>query len=441
MVMNYDFLNDAFKQLNILKEDTVDLSADGMEKLDAIINDEEVQDEEVDIIDPEATNEDELADSYIGQVIVECPVCHSFVFKHKEELVIDEDKVNVEEFCPYCGEAGGYNVIGEVAPFNGDAEEEKPEENAEDAVEEKPEEESEETEVADEEPKEEEEAEEEAPVTEELTEEKCCDSEDCDDDKCDEHCDLSGNCDLEEGIEAVELKTDDETSTNINIEGGEIKVTAEENKDEAEGEEKAEPEEVAETEEASEEEIVAPVEDQTVSEIEVNSDEAKLDAAGIDVEEEPAEEPKEEEAENTEKAEEETAEEPTEEDVDIDEIEEESFNKLGTNYLRRVYENVNSFKTTEANIVGNKLVLEGVISFKSGAQKHTSFVFEARDITRSNRVRFIGENSQICRGKRAFVLGGTLKDGTLITESLNYNYTAKNTEGNSTRVHGTVRAL
>ena len=72
----------------------------------------------------------------------------------------------------------------------------------------------------------------------------------------------------------VELKTDDETSTNINIEGGEIKVTAEENKDEAEEEEKAEPEEVAETEEASEEACIL---EHTISNETINKLDSFLD--------------------------------------------------------------------------------------------------------------------------------------------------------------------
>ena len=53
--------------------------------------------------------------------------------------------------------------------------------------------------------------------------------------------------------------------------------------------------------------------------------------------------------------------------------------------------------------------------------------------------RFIGENSQITRGKKAFTIAGSLNEGKFITESFRYNYKVKDDEGKSTRVYGTVR--
>ena len=72
---------------------------------------------------------------------------------------------------------------------------------------------------------------------------------------------------------------------------------------------------------------------------------------------------------NTLEAEEETegSEEGSEDEVDfdIDEFDEDSFNEIGESYLRKVYENVKSFKTRKVSSAGNKLVVEGLITFKS----------------------------------------------------------------------------
>ena len=78
--------------------------------------------------------------------------------------------------------------------------------------------------------------------------------------------------------------------------------------------------------------------------------------------------------------------------VDIDDIQEESFDNLGEQFLKTIYENVQGFKTTHASSKGSQLILEGMIQFKSGAKKTTRFVFEAKDITKTNKVRFLGEN-------------------------------------------------
>lgn len=125
-------------------------------------------------------------------------------------------------------------------------------------------------------------------------------------------------------------------------------------------------------------------------------------------------------------------------DVDIDDIQEESFNNIGQKFLKTIYENVQDFKTTNATSKDNRLMLEGVIYFKSGAKKKTTFMFEAKDITKNNKVRFLGGNTHICKGKRPFMLNGYLQDKTIIVESLNYNFTTKDAGGQSTKVRGTV---
>lgn len=125
-------------------------------------------------------------------------------------------------------------------------------------------------------------------------------------------------------------------------------------------------------------------------------------------------------------------------DLDVDEIQEESFNTLAEGYLKKVYENVKSYKTTKVSNNGNKLIFEGIIKFTSGNSKKTSFIFESSTATRSGKVKFIGENKQITRGKKAFMLEGKLNKNSLLTESLRYNYKAKDSTGKSSRIYGRI---
>ena len=132
-------------------------------------------------------------------------------------------------------------------------------------------------------------------------------------------------------------------------------------------------------------------------------------------------------------------EEPEFQDVDIDEFAEEDFDELGEKYLRRVYENVKSYKTTKGSTQGNKLKLEGLITFKSGKQAKTNFVFEAKSMTKTGKLKFLGENKQFASGSKAFTLTGRADNGKLFVESLNYNYKAKDAKtGKSQRLYGRV---
>jgi hypothetical protein len=109
-------------------------------------------------------------------------------------------------------------------------------------------------------------------------------------------------------------------------------------------------------------------------------------------------------------------------DVEIDEFDEVSFNALGEKYLKGVYENVSSFQTT--NIANNdrSLIIEGVISFASGAKKKTGFIFEADTTSGNGLVRFVGGNKHFSNSKKAFIIEGRVKDRKLVTESFSYNY-------------------
>lgn len=121
---------------------------------------------------------------------------------------------------------------------------------------------------------------------------------------------------------------------------------------------------------------------------------------------------------------------------DIEEFDEESFDELSESYLKKVYNNVDGYKTSNVSFNKSGLCVEGIISFKSGNKKNTQFIFESRD----NGKRFVGENKQITRGKKAFTVKGSIKDGKFITESFNYRYSAINPQtGKSENLYETLK--
>ena len=119
---------------------------------------------------------------------------------------------------------------------------------------------------------------------------------------------------------------------------------------------------------------------------------------------------------------EEVVDEPVEDEFEIDEFEEETFNELGESFLKRVYENVNSFKTSSVAYKKGQLVVEGLIKFNSGKEKSTSFIFEKFKNTKRNKVVVTGLNETFSKSKSAFMLKGDLKNKKFVSESLIYNY-------------------
>lgn len=403
--MSLDYINEAFRSLESLNEDVFSTDPDGINELSDFMNADIDDEEQISIIDMDAETEDDLQDSYVGKIICDCNVCHSHVFKDKDQITIDEEGVvDIEDDCPYCGEHNGFVIIGEIAEFNPNAEEVE-EEAAEVTEEEAPIEDP--AAETDDEVVEVEEVEEEEALDESLNESPR---------KFKPHTmkllrmigsDLVNDAveeKLEESFNNVSIETDDQKMTMTSEENGKVTVTTEP---------------IEEAPIAEEGEMIAPISDETQDEI--------INATAEVVEEEP-----------TEEVEEETPIEEEEMDFDFDELDEEGMDELGESYLKRVYENVDSFKTSNVSTSGNKLFIEGMINFKSGNSKKTGFIFEAKEATRDGHVKFIGENAHLCRGKRAFALNGNIADKKLMVESFTYNYRAKNSDGKSTRVYGKV---
>lgn len=497
-----NFLDNAFKSLQRLNEETFDLSAtDTPEELNDFL-DKDSEIDTISIIDDEAETEEDIKDSYIGKVILDCNVCHSLLYKDPEEVVEEGEDVNVDEECPFCYSQSGYKVVGQVKPFVREDEEEDEEEEPEEAKEESEEEET------DEEEKEEKVEEsfrarrhqrrmveacrntrkrlggkkpvdefldfgcvnaqgqtiglgfgggtgisngqssggvdipgigeelEECDVQEELTPEekerkdriesrgviRSRDREEynelrkkekgieeaCEDGKCEEECKerkpvrrkpvKEAEDDLKEGFNKVDIETDDQHLMMDSDESGKVTITTEPKQGDEFGEEEMPDETIGEVDSDVQQEI----EDNS----EEGSEEEGEDELSLDDEEGGEDE--------------------------VDEFDEESFDELGESYLKKVYENVNSYKTTSVKSVGKKFIVEGVISFNSGSKKGTSFVFEA--VKKGRRTVLEGFNKQIARANKSFKVTCNIDNKKIVCERLNYRY-----RSNKTLVEGFVK--
>ena len=116
--MATNYLAEAFQQMKLLESETFSFDNDGAAKLSNFMDDDLLTDVEV-VIDPEAETEEDLKDSYIGDIILACEVCHSMIYKREEEVTVEEDAdmANVGELCPYCYSSDGFKIIGKVAPY------------------------------------------------------------------------------------------------------------------------------------------------------------------------------------------------------------------------------------------------------------------------------------------------------------------------------------
>lgn len=98
-------------------------------------------------------------------------------------------------------------------------------------------------------------------------------------------------------------------------------------------------------------------------------------------------------------------------------LDESTFDEHIGKYLKEAYSNVKSFKATNCEIDGDKLIVEGVIGFNSGKEKPTKFEF-----SENGKGLLEGCNRGIAGNRRAFRLDCSIKDGSLITEGLSWRY-------------------
>ena len=196
---------------------------------------------------------------------------------------------------------------------------------------------------------------------------------------------------INENINSLSLDTDDTHMEMTSDESGKVTVTTE-----------------PITSDAGSEEMIAPVSDEIAAEITAKS------------------------------VEDENADVSTEEiDVEVDELDDEAMSELGESYLKKVYENVKSYKVTGVQSQGNSLIVEGNITFNNDSSKKSRFIFEALSTNGDGKVTFRGRN-EITGDKNSFTLRGIMSENMLKPTSLSYRYKALN-EGKYQNIVGKIR--
>lgn len=111
-------LFEAFDKLKSLDEETFDVNKDGVEKLQEFQDDS--TEDLIDIYDVDLDDDDDGCKCKTGDhkndVVLDCSVCHSKVYKDKKDVKLDEeaDLANVGDECPYCHSNDGYKVVGQI---------------------------------------------------------------------------------------------------------------------------------------------------------------------------------------------------------------------------------------------------------------------------------------------------------------------------------------
>lgn len=497
--MAENYLTEAFKAMSSLKEELFDINSDGVKGLDAFLDGDTT--DYVDIIDTNAESVDELEDSYIGKVILKCPVCTSLVYESPDSITISDttDMVNVEEECPYCHTQGGFNIVGQVAKYCKDCK--KPEDvetdiTAETDIDVKGDiDDSFEDDTINEKKKL---KESDKPAATSIE-----DAQKWVDYDMKRYGKISGRTnslvkkagfqiikddhgDYEVAAGKFECKAihltpkqaplkeeagDDSTGIiydnilkifdkhDIDVEDEGVKNYARAAQEyiemaQAESDEpytvedwfkgtmENYPEDIAELKRVDEklkeslQSVTVQTDSQTVNVSDgitsiINNQEGSATVS----ESEEAIEPVTPEVTSEIAA----AQDTDDVDVDIEDFDEEAFDEVSEKYFKRVYENVNSYKTTQGSIKGNSLILEGLITFASGKTRPTKFIFEGKDITKTGKARFVGCNKDLCLGDKPFVLRGVVKDKEFITESFAYNYNGKCAKsGENSHCYGTI---
>lgn len=360
------YLAEAFQSLSSLTEDVVDINDEDVEsKVSDIIDDE--ADDSIAVIDVDADSDEDLEDSYIGKIIIECDVCHSKLYKDVSEVIPSEDDekvVNIEEECPFCYSTDGYHIVGQVAPYQ-------------------PEEISVEAEPID---------------KDDDVEEGLGDAvvsgvggsaigsgvgmalgglpgaaigglargiagtahgakmESCNK-RTLKHLKRAEEGCYKEDFSKVEIETDKD----------EIKVTSEPIEDEPE------------------QEVLAPIAPEKEAEIDGNSESFDDDKV-VD-------------------------------DVDIDEIEEESLNSCATKYFKEQYKGAKSFKTSKIVEKNNQFIVEGILTCMSGRKHNINMQFNPVSHNLQGSCKFEG-NVNCIKESRAVKLNTNLKGSKLVVESL-----------------------
>ena len=416
------------------------------------------------IVDLDADSAEDLLTSYVGKFIMQCPQCMTLFYKNEEDVVASEDDpstVNVNEVCQHCGNESGYSLVGKVGEAEPEAPaeetpaedieldaEEPTEEGTEAGAEESSEEadlESLEAELMDldlEEPAEEEEKKEESftahageALVEELADDKDLDDKlkahneyieylraaiDQEEAKLEKATNEQVKAAIQRNIDAfkadLESALPDAVKNDVAIETEPVEEPVEEPAEEPAEEETAEDADVHEesTEEESteaeptNESLTEGLHEDSSENFEklMSSDEFQKPISDAEVKAILAasndEEPKEESLDNV--------------FSDVDELQEDDLESMISDSLVEMYKNVASFKLTDCTYADNKFMVEGVINFKSGKTRNTTYTFNEAFV-KADKITLRGLNEKLGIDKH-FYIAGRAENKTFITESI-----------------------
>lgn len=116
------YLDEAFKDLHEL-EDGVDLQdEEEVKKAIDFMNGNEDNLAQLElIVDADADSEEDIKDTYVGELLLYCPVCHTIHYEKEENIVFDEENdeiVNVGDACPHCKQENGYEIVGKIEEYD-----------------------------------------------------------------------------------------------------------------------------------------------------------------------------------------------------------------------------------------------------------------------------------------------------------------------------------
>ena len=548
-----NYLNEAFKQLEMLNEEEFNLNdKDAVKDMKDFMGID--VDDSVEVIDPNAETEDDLEDSYVGKVILDCVVCHSKQYKDPNEVVIDDGELaNVGEECPFCYTSDGFKVVGQVAPFD-ESDEDDDDQDEDDDYDEDEDDDSEfeswrnriqeclkrlnEAEMSDEDEadtailaniytKTQQRANAALTPDEKAVLAKYGLSRDSgtknivdkdwnklvqrrrgqDSDKVnladrarkmgpraknnkdlylayrssdttDSHDargryrqtyqrqrNIANSANMQEPVQqmknalhsrnfankelnSIDANAEDRRQKEINRHNDAMAAIDNDAKwrrktysDSKERNQKTIDKLLKRKTDESLERVEVETDDQVLSMSQDDTGKLTVSSTPVETTIVPVSDETQQDIElHTDDVNAEDAELNSENgDLDIDDFDEQSFDELGEGYLKRVYENVDKYKTTAVKTSGKKLTVEGLITFKSGNTKNTQFIFEAKS-NKNNSFKFVGENAQISRGKKSFAISGSLNNKQLVVESFNYNYRGKDSQtGKSVRLYGTLK--
>ena len=127
---------------------------------------------------------------------------------------------------------------------------------------------------------------------------------------------------------------------------------------------------------------------------------------------------------------EETALEPVDDDFsdldNVDDIKEESFQKLINSYATKLYENVKEYRVTGVSEPLRKhYIVEGVLVGGNGKEIATNFELKVVKNSRDS-ILFEGVNKLLTPAENAFKFAGKIENNALVFESMDYKYEKDN---------------